>query len=184
VLLTFKLGSSSGNSLFDVNNSIEDQKIVHDQNSYIIARTNSTPIATRSPTFVNARRTISVVNKSNPQYEAWHMKTQGLFRSLRLSEPHFKQQSNTTSNRLTSHHSSSSEEWYLEFQELGENKFLNSSSEIGVTKDTELNVQDAIIKELTETSKKNEKKSKLKPSKRSTESRQKKKVFPSKCSLI
>lgn len=132
--------------MFDV--SLEDENLMHASHSHFVVRTSSTPTLNKTPPPIKARRTISVLNKPNLQYEAWHMKTQGLFRSLRSSES--QKLKSRMSNRLTSHHSSSSEEWYLEFQELEEK--LNNFNEKDLSESKISNQDDVIVYKLNEKS--------------------------------
>jgi hypothetical protein len=66
-----------------------------------------------------ARRATSAFTATNPTIHSneWYLKTQELFRALRFSDKDQNKQSKHSS-RLTSHHSSSSEEWYSEFNNI------------------------------------------------------------------
>ena len=80
-----------------------------------------------------ARRTTSALTSSTKpiiRNNDWYNKTQELFRSLHYSN---SSKLSSKSSRLTSHHSSSSEEWYLEFQD----KNTDSQSH-----DNQLNIDD------------------------------------------
>lgn len=94
------------------------------------SRTNSNP-SMRPQSKSNARRVLSLLSdesKTDSRSPQWLQATQALLRSLRLregltggtDEPEPKQRVTRLSSRLTSHHSSSSEEWYSEMQLLSE----------------------------------------------------------------
>lgn len=98
-------------------------------------RTSSNPSIVRPLSKFNARRVRSLLpaeTKTDTRSTQWLQATQALLRSLRLREsdriqepgssdqPEPKQRVTRSSSRLTSHHSSSSEEWYSELQLLSE----------------------------------------------------------------
>lgn len=75
-------------------------------------RTQSIPSFSKSNDHKPARRSTSAFTSIPKPIHSneWYLKTQELFRALRYADK--------SSSRLTSHHSSSSEEWYSEFQNI------------------------------------------------------------------
>jgi hypothetical protein len=82
-------------------------------------RTHSIPSLSYKMKHSPARRATSASTATNLAIHSneWYLKTQELFRALRFSDQSQNKQSKHSS-RLTSHHSSSSEEWYSEFNNI------------------------------------------------------------------
>lgn len=83
-------------------------------------RTLSIPSLSYKMNHSPARRATSAFTATNPTIHSneWYLKTQELFRTLRFSDFDQNRLSSRRSSRLTSHHSSSSEEWYSEFNNI------------------------------------------------------------------